>query len=163
MIIEAVVIDIMLVAYRLWKKSQRVCKPGSVLTSRFLETRCATIPLRTPLPTLSSNQPGRQSRVSPFAVPIRSCSRWGLPCQLCYQNCGALLPHRFALTAPKCGGLFSVALSLKSPWPGITRHRFSMEPGLSSPHECAAVAQPSGNLPIHRLPELVEGLSYFGQ
>ena len=30
------------------------------------------------------------------------------------------------------GGLFSVALSLRSPWPGITRHRSSLEPGLSS-------------------------------
>ncbi|CBI76688.1 protein of unknown function [Bartonella clarridgeiae 73] len=33
----------------------------------------------------------------------------------------------------KIGGLLSVALSLGSPPPGVTRHRFSMEPGLSSP------------------------------
>jgi len=31
------------------------------------------------------------------------------------------------------GGLFSVALSLGSPPPGVTRHRVSVEPGLSSP------------------------------
>ena len=30
------------------------------------------------------------------------------------------------------GGLLSVALSLRSPSPGVTRHRVSMEPGLSS-------------------------------
>ena len=30
------------------------------------------------------------------------------------------------------GGIFSVALSLGSPPPDIIRHRFSMEPGLSS-------------------------------
>ena len=30
------------------------------------------------------------------------------------------------------GGLFSVALSLRSPSPGVTRHRGSVEPGLSS-------------------------------
>ena len=74
------------------------------------------------------------------AVPIWSCSRWGLPCRLRYRRRGALLPLRFTLAglAPAnpgvgCGGLFSVALSLGSPPPGVTRHRVSMEPGLSSP------------------------------
>ena len=33
----------------------------------------------------------------------------------------------------KVGGLLSVALSLGSPPPGVTRHRVSVEPGLSSP------------------------------
>jgi len=33
----------------------------------------------------------------------------------------------------KSGGLLSVALSLGSPPPGVTRHRISLEPGLSSP------------------------------
>ena len=50
---------------------------------------------------------------------------------------GALLPHPFALTCPKTGGLLSVALSLGqkslSGPPGVTRHRCSVEPGLSSP------------------------------
>ena len=56
-----------------------------------------------------------------------------------------LLPvARWALTPPfhpypgwilrSCrGGLLSVALSLRSPSPGVTRHRVPMEPGLSSP------------------------------
>jgi hypothetical protein len=66
------------------------------------------------------------------AAPIRSCSRWGLPCPLCYQRGGALLPHRFTLTWASPGGLFSVALSLGSPPPDVIRHRFSVEPGLSS-------------------------------
>jgi len=30
------------------------------------------------------------------------------------------------------GGLLSVALSLSLRWAGVTRHHFSMEPGLSS-------------------------------
>ena len=34
---------------------------------------------------------------------------------------------------PKGGGLLSVALSLESPLPGVTRRRVSVEPGLSSP------------------------------
>src|SRR3984957_10584691 len=33
------------------------------------------------------------------AAPIRSCSRWGLPCRRRYRRRGALLPHRFTLTA----------------------------------------------------------------
>ena len=47
---------------------------------------------------------------------------------------------RWALTPPfhpyrslGPGGLLSEALSLGSPPPGVTRHRFSVEPGLSSP------------------------------
>src|SRR5215467_4441209 len=35
--------------------------------------------------------------------------------------------------AGRHGGVFSVALSLGSPPPGVTRHRASVEPGLSSP------------------------------
>jgi hypothetical protein len=45
------------------------------------------------------------------------------------------------------GGLFSAALSLRSPSPEVIRHRFSMEPGLSSPHKPkdlqGAAAQPT--------------------
>ncbi|QFT31023.1 hypothetical protein FIV00_11085 [Labrenzia sp. THAF82] len=56
-----------------------------------------------------------------------------------------LLPAaRWALTPPfhpysdtilrsDRSGLLSVALSLRSPSPGVTRHRVSLEPGLSSP------------------------------
>src|SRR5450759_1611850 len=31
------------------------------------------------------------------AIPLRSCSRWGLPCPSCHQEGGVLLPHRFTL------------------------------------------------------------------
>jgi len=40
--------------------------------------------------------------------------------------------------------LLSVALSLGSLPPGVTRHRVSMEPGLSSPRRSGA--RPSGHL-----------------
>jgi len=71
-------------------------------------------------------------------IPIRFCSRWGLPCRVRCRPRGGLLPHPFTLTPqsillPDRGGLLSVALSLRSPSPGVTRHRVSMEPGLSSP------------------------------
>ena len=63
---------------------------------------------------------------------------------------------RCALTAPfhpcrrhprmGAGGLLSVALSLGSPPPGVTRHRVSVEPGLSSPRPEGrrAAIRPSG-------------------
>ena len=43
------------------------------------------------------------------------------------------------------GGLFSVALSVGLPRPGVTRHRFFLESGLSSPvpEGTKAVIQPS--------------------
>src|SRR5579864_8797024 len=80
------------------------------------------------------------------SLPIWSCSVWGLPCVAHYCSTGALLPHLFTLTATvehlrlrglapalpsrpaqkrigfrrslMCGGIFSVALSVK--WP--SRH-----------------------------------------
>ena len=93
-------------------------------------------------PDDGTGMPLRSSRIvisDIAAVPIRSCSRWGLPCRPCCQERGALLPHRFALACgvrpegrPCAGGLFSVALSLGSPPPAVSRHRIPVEPGLSS-------------------------------
>jgi len=82
-------------------------------------------------------------------IPIRSCSRWGLPCRQTSP------PTRWALTPPFHpypaastaqtrllrwrGGLLSVALSLGSPPPDVIRHRCSMEPGLSSFRSLSAI------------------------
>ena len=49
-------------------------------------------------PNDGAGMPSRVARKRAAAVPIRSCSRWGLPCHPCCQGRGALLPHRFALT-----------------------------------------------------------------
>jgi len=76
---------------------QRAYKPGSVHS----RGNWATIPLGRRSRAASSNQPGRRGRVTPYAVPTRSCSRWGLPCRRRYRKRGALLPHPFALTWPK--------------------------------------------------------------
>jgi NHL repeat len=81
--------------------------------------------------------PGAPDRVAAPAAPTWSCSRWGFPCRRRCRRRGALLPHRFTLaTRPanrrQAGGVLSVALSLGSPPPGVTRHRTSVEPGLSS-------------------------------
>ena len=61
----------------------------------------------------------------PLLAPVWPCSRWGLPCRSRYRSRGALLPHRFTLAcAPEraIGGLLSVALSIASRRPGVTRH-----------------------------------------
>ncbi len=91
-------------------------------------------------------RPGNMPAAQGGAIPIWSCSRWGLPCRFCYQPRGALLPHPFTLTLFTKGGLLSVALSLGLPPPGITRHRVFVEPGLSSP---AKRERPSSHLTKH--------------
>jgi hypothetical protein len=106
-------------------------------------TRRIKQPTRTTGPDGPEALSPRKRGSRPNVVPIRSCSRWGLPCRFHCWKRGALLPHRFTLTAAKTlrsrGGLFSVALSLKprpvkgSTPPDVIRHRSSMEPGLSSP------------------------------
>ena len=53
----------------------------------------------------------------------------------CYQGPGGLLRRRFTLTfrpKPK-GGLFSVALSLRSPWADVIRHRALWSPEVPQP------------------------------
>ena len=131
---------------------QTACKPGSVRAGMSPCRRWTAIPLGRALRHASRDQPGRQGGNAPAspahdfpcagspAAPIRSCSRWGLPCRPRHRGRGALLPHRFTHACCECsfsgpfgtGGLFSVALSLGSPPPAVSRHRISVEPGLSS-------------------------------
>ena len=135
------------------KLRQIAYKPGSVLG----KCQGMAIHLGHPLPDASRNLPGRQARKSASTgepvrtAPIWSCSRWGLPCRYCCQQRGALLPHPFTLTDQRfkspTGGLLSVALSLRSPSPGVTRHRISAEPGLSSAYR----QWPSSDLAHHTI------------
>jgi hypothetical protein len=134
------------------EQDQPACKPGSV-RREARAARVTTIHLGRRLPGASSNLPGRPDpdtgpghhclRADARAVPIRFCSRWGLPCRFRCRKRGALLPHRFTLTSSLAGrgGLFSVALSLRSPSPDVIRHRMSMEPGLSSQGHLSALPQ----------------------
>ena len=63
------------------------------------------IPLGRALRRASRDQPGRRDGnvpaapafAGPPAAPIRSCSRWGLPCRRRCRRRGALLPPRFTL------------------------------------------------------------------
>ena len=52
-----------------------------------------------PTRAAARNRPPARSRP---AAPIRSCSRWGLPCRPRYRERGALLPHPFTLTGRPC-------------------------------------------------------------
>ena len=71
-------------------------------------------------------------------IPIWSCSRWGLPCHVCYQTRGALLPHHFTLTKQKPGGIFSVALAVGFRPPGITWHLTLWSPDFPPPAKSKA-------------------------
>ena len=134
-------------------RHQTVCKPGSVPLPRYALGRTTEAGMAIHLGRSSPNasrdrperrreRPARQPRRMPTlpAAPTWSCSRWGFPCHRRCRRRGALLPHHFTLAAhtiPRrgphgLGGMFSVALSLGSPPPGVTRHRASVEPGLSS-------------------------------
>ena len=86
------------------RKCQTACKPGSVrpLTGRDDHSSGTHLTMRLTRPTRAAgrecprNYHGILHR-DITAAPIRSCSRWGLPCRPCCQGRGALLPHRFAL------------------------------------------------------------------
>ena len=135
--------------------------PGPCGPERGSHSSGTRIAVRLKQPTRMIN-PGKRAGLSPCVIPIRSCSRWGLPCRFRCRSRGGLLPHPFTLTPPPHlrllpgagpairwrGGLLSVALSLGSPPPDVIRHRLSVEPGLSSP--CClstlqgAAARPTG-------------------
>src|SRR5690606_24916034 len=97
-------------------------------------------PTRTPQPVrLLANERG---------VPIRSCSRRGLPCRPCRQVRGGLLPHPFTLTPQDrspagrfalCGALPGIAPGGRYPPPFHRGARTFLEPP-----KRPATARPSG-------------------
>ncbi len=88
---------------------QPACKPGSVGPEWFAPRRRdghssgtpITRRLKQPTRTASLTSPRGvivRKRTRRYAVPIRSCSRCGLPCRFHCWRRGALLPHLFTLT-----------------------------------------------------------------
>jgi len=82
-------------------KCQLACKPGSVwpdlrpARQPFILDGCC----HPPPATYPDDWPETDRQAFAWhAVPIRFCSRWGLPCRSCYQQRGGLLPHPFTLT-----------------------------------------------------------------
>jgi hypothetical protein len=142
---------------RMTEMAEAACKPGSVPN----RNRAMAIPLGCGLPRTSRDLPERparkRARISnrgpDTVVPTWSCSRWGLPCRLHRWTRGALLPHPFTLTRSRlpgpAGGLLSVALSLGSPPPGVTRHRVPVEPGLSSLAVARESSHPATSANVH--------------
>ena len=86
---------------------QPACKPGSVWRIApprrpFLWGADRSVP-RATNPGGGEDHAGCPGlRPSIRAAPIRSCSRWGLPCRLRCRTRGALLPHRFTLAFAGC-------------------------------------------------------------
>ena len=120
-----------------------IYKPGSVRLSILKLIEWMAIHLGRLLPAASRNLPERQRENTPteesllqYVIPIWSCSRWGLPCQIHYWNCGALLPHPFTLTCIReriIGGLLSAALSVGLRPPGVTWHSTFWSPDFPLP------------------------------
>ena len=115
----------------IWDARRRT--PRATYPDGGAETR----PIETDLPSLLGLAPGGVCRAAPVAGgAVRS-----------YRTLSPL--PAFAPGGASVGGLLSVALSLGSPPPGVTRHRVSVEPGLSSPGAGAEPGRrerPSGRL-----------------
>ena len=136
-------------------------RPVSRVLSRPLAGPWMTIPLGRPLPDASRDLPGRRRRKPAWPAPVPKDRPAGRPYSVLLPV-GFTMPlplpaARCALTAPfhpyrrprltaGAGGLLSVALSLGSPPPGVTRHRVSVEPGLSSPRPRRVEERPSSRL-----------------
>ena len=121
------------------------------------EPRGTTIPLGRALRHASRDQPGRRDGKSPRVprpgrgIPLPPL--FGLAPGGVYRAAAvagdAVRSYRTVspLPAARCrvtGGLISVALSLGSPPPAVSRHRFPVEPGLSS--AVSRRQRPSGRL-----------------
>ncbi len=114
------------------------------------------IPLGRSLPSASCDRPERRREGSPdiFGSLRDACRSYLVLLPVGFSLPPPLPAARCALTAPfhpcrpsgvprRVGGVLSVALSLGSPPPGVTRHRTSVEPGLSSPRATARSGHPT--------------------
>src|SRR3954464_4427893 len=130
------------------RKCQTACKPGSVpgLPLKGV-VPWMTIPLGRSSPNASRDQPGqrrgnalvRNRLHDPDRPPLFGLAPGGVYRAIAVAG-DAVRSYRTLSPLPggrlqRPGGLLSVALSLGSPPPGVTRHRVSVEPGLSSPRQ----------------------------
>jgi hypothetical protein len=98
----------------------------------------------------AARRPARHRRIAPWCLPLLLGLAPGgvFPAAAVtgsavrsYRTVSPLPPARHA--GDGLGGVLSVALSLGSPPPGVTRHRTSVEPGLSSPRPGARSGHPA--------------------
>ena len=110
---------------------QPACKPGSVRREasfpRDGHSSGTPVTRRLQQPTRTADR-GHTIQASPrgeaCAVPIRSCSRWGLPCRLRCRRRGALLPHRFTLASADTLSAGAVCFLWHCPWGLIPAGRY---------------------------------------
>jgi|GEM_PF-2142218 len=106
---------------------QRTCKPNSVSAEADDDhSSSPDLAVRIQRPTRRFGEPSRFASAEADSLPIWSCSMWGLPCAVCCQAAGALLPHLFTLTAPCGEAVFSLwhfpSLGFETKIPGVTWH-----------------------------------------
>src|SRR5207253_2814152 len=137
-------------------RCQTACKPGSVpplgAIPRGGDGHSSGTPVTERLmrPTrAAARRPARQHRIAPRCLPLLLGLAPGGVFPAAAVAGGAVRSYRTVSPLPparlagQAGGVLSVALSLGSPPPGVTRHRTSVEPGLSSPHLSAKSGHPA--------------------
>ena len=143
---------------RFLRNRQLACKPGSVWRSpsaTAIHLGPGSLPrLEQPTRAAAWIMPDRracaQRPCRPYSVllPVG----FAVPPPLPDARCALTAPfHPCPCRSPCAGGLFSVALSLGSPPAAVSRHRRSLEPGLSStgrvwPQSLFTRQRPSGQL-----------------
>jgi len=117
-----------------------VCKPGSVQG----RTPAAVIPLGRRLPAGSSDLPG--SSASHAIAPLFGLAPDGVcqPLVLPQARCALTAPFHPCLCLAAIGGVFSVALSIASRRPAVSRHPALRSPDFPPPlRRVAATARPT--------------------
>ena len=157
---------------------QPACKPGSVW--RALRRDVAAIHLgrivaaRLVQPTRAARPETALRRLPAATAPIRSCSRWGLPCRSCCQARGGLLPHPFTL-APRfrrkpharrfafCGTFPGVAPAGRYPAPCFHGARTFLHPFRQRPSGRLALLPRRHGGPGQGDPAVIANLNAVGQ
>ena len=155
------------------KTGQTACKPGSVPPLPKRRRRWPFIwdaRRRAPRATYPDGDAETHPRACTRpAAPIRSCSRWGLPCHRRCRRRGALLPHPFTLTLRSlgpggrfafCGTFPGVAPAGRYPAPCFRGARTFLPPRVS-PLRKAAI-RPSGPVNVAAGGGAVKGRSGAG-
>ena len=143
---------------------QLACKPGSVWL-RFAPERgshSSGTGLAPGLlqPTRMTGPETGWTACAARVIPIRFCSRWGLPCRPCRHGRGGLLPHPFTLTFRGrrfafCGTFPGVAPAGRYPAPCFRGARTFLEqvalPAVTQPSDGRLIGGFSSQRKIHGL------------
>ena len=115
---------------------------------------CVTTHLKRPTRILARATP--IEALASTKILIWSCSKRGLPCHCCHQQCGTLLPYLFTLTLPPqvVGRYIFCCTFRRFTPPRCYLALCPVEPGLSSRHQKLVVERLS-NQPRIRITDLV--------